>query len=99
MNSTAATPAFCTPPGWALTRGERAVFGALLSEDAVSAARVASTASVTVRSVGVLMSRLRKKIAPHGVEIETVSGKGWRLNGRETWRTALAALTPAPGAQ
>jgi DNA-binding response OmpR family regulator len=90
---------FTSPEAWRLTSGETAVFGALLTEDAVSAAAIAKAADVTIGSVDVLMSRLRKKVVRHGIEIETVIGKGWRLVGRETWRLALAAIpAPAKGA-
>lgn len=81
------------PSAWALTRGEEAVFGALLNGDTIARPAISNAAGVTNRSVDVLVHRLRKKIARHGVEIETVTGKGWRLIGRETWRHALAALT------
>lgn len=83
---------FMTPAGWALTRGEEKVFGALMNDDTTPRAAVASAAGIGERSVDVLMSRLRRKVSPHGVEIETVTGKGWRLIGRETWRRALAAI-------
>lgn len=94
MSSSPTSRALRVPAAWSLTRGEESVFGALLGEDTATPAVIAKAANVTPASAGVLMSRLRKKIAPHRVEIETVSGKGWRLIGRETWRTALAALTP-----
>lgn len=82
-----------TPSGWSLTSGEGAVFNALLSHDTATRASISSTAGVTEGSVGVLMRRIRSKLSVHGIEIETVAGKGWRLIGRETWRTALSALT------
>lgn len=81
------------PTGWRLTSGEGAVFNALLAEDAVSRASISSAAGVTEGSVGVLIRRIRTKLSSHGIEIETVAGKGWRLIGRETWRTALSAIT------
>jgi hypothetical protein len=91
---------FTAPDAWRLTSGEAAVFAALLTEDTVDGSTVAKAASVTEGSVDVLLHRLRKKVSPHRIEIETVRGKGWRLVGRETWRLALAAITaqPAKGA-
>jgi hypothetical protein len=91
---------FTAPDGWRLTSGESAVLGALLTEDNVDCSGVAKAASVTPGSVDVLIHRLRKKVSAHGIEIETVRGKGWRLIGRETWRLALAAIPtqPAKGA-
>lgn len=82
-----------TPGAWKLTSGERSVFGALLTDDTISRAQLAQAAGVTEGSVGVLLRRIRAKVSVHGVEIETVAGKGWRLIGRETWRRALAALS------
>lgn len=80
------------PDAWALTRGEGRVFRALLGDDTNSRTAVALAAGVGEGSVDVLVNRLRRKVTRHGVEIETVTGKGWRLVGRETWRRALAAL-------
>lgn len=68
------------------------MFGALLTEDAVARETISSVANVTEGSVRVLIKRLRTKLSVHGVEIETVTGKGWRLIGRDTWRRALAAI-------
>lgn len=81
-----------TPANWGLTTGEGAVFCALLTDDTVDRAAISSDAGVTEGSVSVLIRRLRGKVSRHGIEIETVAGKGWRLIGRETWRRALAAL-------
>lgn len=82
-----------TPSAWRLTSGESAVFGALLTDDTVDRAAISSAAEVTEGSVSVLIRRIRAKVSAHGVEIETVAGKGWRLIGRETWRAALAHLS------
>jgi hypothetical protein len=91
---------FTAPDAWRLTSGETAVLGALLTDDTVDGSAIATAAGVTPGSVDVLIHRLRKKVSPHEVEIETVRGKGWRLIGRETWRRALAAISqPAKGAQ
>lgn len=81
-----------TPDAWELTRGEEAVFIALLDEDTAPRSAVASAAGIGEASVDVLVHRIRRKVSRHGVEIETVTGKGWRLCGRETWRRALAAF-------
>jgi DNA-binding response OmpR family regulator len=86
------TSKFAAPEAWRLTSGEAAVFSALLTEDAVDVSGVTAVAGVTAGSVDVLIHRLRKKVSSHGIEIETVRGKGWRLVGRETWRLALAAI-------
>jgi DNA-binding response OmpR family regulator len=63
-----------------------------MSTDTLSRSSISSKAGVTEGSVGVLLRRIRSKVSKHGVEIETVAGKGWRLIGRETWRAALAHI-------
>lgn len=93
MSHLRANDATGTPPAWNLTSGEAAVFGALLTDDTLSRTVISGKAGVTEGSVSVLMRRLRSKVSAHGVEIETVAGKGWRLIGRTTWRRALAAIT------
>jgi DNA-binding response OmpR family regulator len=64
-----------------------------LTDDTVLRGDISTVAGVTEGSVSVLIRRIRTKVSAHGVEIETVAGKGWRLIGRETWRRALAAIT------
>lgn len=86
------SPGLRTPDAWGLTLGEAKVFGALMDSDTAPRASIASAAGVGEPSVDVLMHRIRRKVSRHGVEIETVTGKGWRLLGRETWRHALAAI-------
>jgi biotin operon repressor len=81
------------PSTWGLTSGEAAVFCALLAGDTATRTLISSAAGVTEGSVSVLIRRIRSKVSAHGIEIETVAGKGWRLIGRETWRRALAALS------
>ena len=94
MHNSSILEGFRSPLAWGLTSGEGAVFSALLTGDTVDASAIAKAVRVTMGSVDVLMHRLRKKVSAHGVEIETVRGKGWRLIGRETWRHALATIAP-----
>jgi len=80
------------PAAWKLTAAEEKVFAVLLAVDTATRDAVGVVMGrQPTRTIDVLISRVRKKVAEHGVEIETVRGKGWRLVGRETWRRALAA--------
>lgn len=80
------------PAAWKLTAHEERVFSVLLAVDTATRDAVGvALARAPTRTVDVFVSRIRKKISPHGLEIETVRGKGWRLVSREAWRHALAA--------
>lgn len=79
------------PASWRLTAVEERVFSVLLAVDTATRDAVSVVMGRDLgRTVDVHISRIRKKVTSHGVEIESVRGKGWRLVGREAWRRALA---------
>jgi len=78
------------PAGWRLTATEDKVFRVLLAVDCATRAAIAQGAGLTEnRSIDVHLTRIRKKLTPFGVEIETVRSRGWRLVGRAGWCGAL----------
>lgn len=80
------------PIDWRLTPTEESIFRAMLARDFASPALIAEVAgTATPQSARVHVHRIRQKLAPHRIEIETVTGKGWRLIGREQWRAILGA--------
>ena len=86
-DSTAAVPA-----DWRLSVTEEKIFRALLANDFVGQPLIAEVAGTpTARSSRVHMHRIRTKLTPRGVSIETVHGRGWRLIGRDHWRAILDA--------
>lgn len=79
------------PADWRLTLTEAKVFAVLLAVDNATRAAIAAGAGLAEnRSIDVHLTRIRKKLTPFGVEIETVRGSGWRLVGRYTWGRALS---------
>lgn len=79
------------PADWRLTRTEESIFRAMLARDYASAGVIAEVAgTATPQSARVHVHRIRQKLAPKAIEIETVAGKGWRLIGREHWARVLA---------
>jgi len=86
------------PAGWGFTTTEAAIFRVLLSNDYGTHAVIGEVAGVDGKAAArVHMHRIRRKVSASGIEIETVSGKGWRLVGREHWRRTLAARTTTEG--
>jgi two-component system cell cycle response regulator CtrA len=80
------------PAEWKLTVTEDRVFRALLAVDCATRASIAEGAAVPeTRTIDVYIARIRKKLTPFGVEIETVRDRGWRLVGRFTWQRVLNA--------
>lgn len=87
-----ANTAAAVPVNWHLTTTEERVFRILLAVEIATRESIAEGAAVKCpRTQGVHICRMRRKLKPHRVEIETVQRKGWRLVGREAWR---ALLTP-----
>jgi DNA-binding response OmpR family regulator len=83
--------ACAVPADWRLTKTEETIWRVLLAHDCASAALIAEAAEVpTLQSVRVHLMRLRKKLMPQRVEIETLNGRGWRLVGRDHWARVLA---------
>lgn len=79
------------PASWKLSAREERVFSVLLAVDTATREAVSVAVGRDLgRTVDQHISRIRKKVSTHGVEIETVRGKGWRLVGRDVWRAALA---------
>jgi DNA-binding response OmpR family regulator len=85
------------PQDWRLTPTEESIFRALLARDCVTVALIAEVAGTTPQSARVHIHRIRQKLKPRAVEIETVTGKGWRLIGREHWARQLAAPASMEG--
>lgn len=70
---------------------EETVVRTLLNHAIVTAEIIEEVSGTQRVAVRVHLHRIRKKLTPHGVEIETVVSKGWRLVGREHWRAQLDA--------
>jgi DNA-binding response OmpR family regulator len=78
---------FMPPPEWGLTRSERLLLGVLMAREiATKNAVMAGLYGMDVRDppfekiVDVLISKLRKKLVPHGITIETRWGEGHFLS-------------------
>jgi DNA-binding response OmpR family regulator len=84
------------PIEWRLSRTEAKLFRGLLAHDVAPTALLMEVAQTTADGARVHMHRLRKKVAPHRLEIETITGKGWRLINRDQWRSFLAPRASAP---
>jgi DNA-binding response OmpR family regulator len=84
------------PGDWRLTATEERIFRVFLALDIATRAAIAEAAGVKAyRTQGVHISRIRAKLKPHRVEIETVHTKGWRLVGRPAWQAVLSHPTAA----
>jgi len=80
------------PLAWKLSTTEEGIFRAMLAHDVVSHGLIAEVAGpMTQQSARTHLHRIRTKLKPRGLEIETLHGRGWRLIGREQWRAVLAA--------
>lgn len=86
--------AVTVPPQWRLTATEAAVFRHLVSRPmatfgSLEAALYSDRADDCPdrRILSVWIWKLRRKVEPHGVRIETVWGQGWRLHDRERYRS------------
>jgi hypothetical protein len=70
------------PAQFRLTRSETKIFGALMrwpicTKEAVEAALYDDEKRTSMYA---LLMTLRRKLRPHGIEIETVHGQGWGLS-------------------
>lgn len=88
-----------TPVEWRLTRTEMALFGALYRRGGVLS-KIAALAAMyggnpddepSDRIVDVFICKLRKKLAPFSITIETRRGLGWQMSttGREIARARI----------
>jgi two-component system cell cycle response regulator CtrA len=84
------------PAEWRLTAAEERIFRVLLAVDTATRAAIAEGAERPEnRTIDIHIARIREKLKPFGVEIETVRSRGWRLVGRFTWARVLAARPAA----
>ena len=88
-------PDFRFPVEWKLTRQEVTLLGALLaSGDAVltraamMSALYASDDWAVPKIIDVLICKMRTKLKPYGIEVETVWGRGYRLPAQARRRIA-----------
>lgn len=87
-----------SPPEWSLTGAERRVFGVLYArpmatKDAIMAAlyRDRGRDEAEIKIVDVFVCKIRAKLAPFGIKIETRWGQGYYLTP-EMKRAARAQL-------
>ena len=87
------------PVEWALTAAQARIFGFLLSRELASREQIAVALWSArpdceipgSRTVDVQICWMRRKLAPFGVTIRTVRGRGFALDPRERQRLAAAA--------
>jgi len=79
-------PDFRIPPEWKLTPQGVTLLGALiasgdavLTRAAMMSALYGSDEWATPKIIDVLVCKMRTRLKPHGIEIETVWGRGYRL--------------------
>ena len=82
------------PPQWGLTRGEAALVGLMINKDLASRQDCETLVREALqggdaRSVKVMISRARRKLAPFGVTITTAYGLGYAIPAER--RAALRA--------
>src|SRR5271165_5233501 len=80
-------PDFRVPPEWKLTRQEVTLLGALIASGDAVLTRAAMMSALygsddwaTPKIIDVLMCKIRTKLKPHGIAVETVWGRGYRLS-------------------
>lgn len=84
------------PADWKLTPTEEKFFRVLLACEIATPDAIDEGAGVkSRRTQTVHISRLRPKLLPFKVEIETVNRRGWRLIDRPAWLKALGLKTPS----
>jgi len=90
------------PPSWRLTPSQHTILGVMLARDVAS--RGALEALLYggrdaewpgARTLNVHISHMRKLLALHGVEILTVSGRGWSLRAHDKARIRAACAHAA----
>lgn len=90
---------FLTPAEWMLTVKEALLLGALLrrpacSKEAIMAALYDGRDQPEIKIVDVFVCKMRRKLTPFGITIETRWGQGYALtdDARATARAAIARL-------
>lgn len=92
------TPAWTVPVEWGLTSQEARVFAHLMTRDmatkeSIMAALYSDRADdqVEPKIVDVFICKMRKKLRPYGILIETVWGQGYALADRHQFQNKAAA--------
>ncbi len=80
-------PDFRVPPEWKLRRQEVTLLGALIASGDAVLTRAAMMSALygsddwaTPKIIDVIMCKMRTKLKPHGITVETVWGRGYRLS-------------------
>ncbi len=80
-------PDFRVPPEWRLRRQEVTLLGALIASGDAVLTRAAMMSALygsddwaTPKIIDVIMCKMRTKLKPHGITVETVWGRGYRLS-------------------
>lgn len=89
-------PPLALPIEWGLTGSEAQVFSFLTTRELASKEQImsalyglrAGAEEVEPKIVDVFVCKIRKKLKPFGVNIETVWGRGYALADRHTWARA-----------
>jgi two-component system, cell cycle response regulator CtrA len=82
-------PDFRIPPEWKLSRQEVTLLGALIASGDAVLTRAAMMSALygsddwaTPKILDVLMCKMRRKLKPHGIAVETVWARGYRLSSQ-----------------
>jgi DNA-binding response OmpR family regulator len=83
-----------TPDAWGLTPQEQTIFGCLIKKEEVAKGTILTLLYGKIdegksRLLDAFMAKIRRKTRPHGVEIRTIHGFGYRLADRAAWAKAL----------
>lgn len=83
------TEAFRTPAEWRLTASEATVFASLYGRESCSKEQLMHALyepgvddEPNIKIVDVFICKLRKKLTPYGVAIETIWGRGYRMTAQ-----------------
>lgn len=83
------------PVEWRLTGSEATVFGCLVNRPIATKEAILTTLysdrdeEAEIKIIDVFVCKLRKKLAPFGITIETIWGRGYRLQDEVRARYAL----------
>jgi two-component system cell cycle response regulator CtrA len=88
-------PEYRPPLEWCLTESEARVFAALLARDVATKEQIMHALYAEridrepeMKILDVLVCKMRKKLAPHGINIVTVWGIGYSLQDRAQFKEA-----------
>lgn len=94
---------FVAPIEWRLTAYEERVFAALLGKEIATRPHIMSALydrpgvdPAEEKIVDVMICKLRSKLKPFDIGIETLWGRGWRLDPRERARLRAASKPSEP---